>query len=349
MAVPFCYDLPLDRIAQRPVHPYDQAKMLVVDRAQGELEESKFSSISAFLRKEDLLVFNNTKVFPARLFGHFGGDGGQVELLLLEQRDDATWICLGRPLKRFKVGKTLEFSGELRAEVLERISSHHVLLRFSVPSSKSLSETMRHAGVMPIPPYIRRGVGDGHDLSDYQTFFAQHEGSVAAPTASLHFTPELLAGIKQVGCSIEYVTLHLGTASFLPLWNDGQELHQPAMPPGEERGFFDVSLLNRLREVKQRGGRVVAIGTSVVRLLETIARQDVQSSGLHEFRSNLFIEPGFDFKFVDALVTNFHQPRTTHLLLVQAFMGQQLLERSYEYALAHEFRFLSYGDGMLIV
>ncbi|MBN8550789.1 MAG: S-adenosylmethionine:tRNA ribosyltransferase-isomerase, partial [Deltaproteobacteria bacterium] len=176
-----------------------------------------------------------------------------------------------------------------------------------------------------------------------------NEGSVAAPTASLHFTPQLMEAIRAVGCGVEFVTLHLGTASFLPLWNEGEEAAVEPTRPGREHGFFDTRLLSKIEETKARGGRVIAVGTSVVRLLETVARRESNGSGVQHFASDLFIEPGFEFRYVDAMVTNFHQPRTTHLLLVQAFMGRDLLARSYEFALGHEFRFLSYGDGMLIL
>ncbi|MBN8550058.1 MAG: S-adenosylmethionine:tRNA ribosyltransferase-isomerase, partial [Deltaproteobacteria bacterium] len=307
MTAPFIYELPEARIAQRPIHPYDQAKMLVIDRSRSTLDEQRFVSLPSYLKAQDLLVFNNTKVFPARLFGSFSGEGGQVEILLLEQRDEATWICLGRPLKRFKVGRGIDFAHGVRAEVLERISAHHVLLSFSVPAGASLHEQMRLSGVMPIPPYIRRGIGDLEDLQDYQTFFAANEGSVAAPTASLHFTPQLMEGIRAVGCGVEFVTLHLGTASFLPLWNEGEEAAVEPARPGREHGFFDTRLLSKIEETKARGGRVIAVGTSVVRLLETVARRESNGSGTQHFSSELFIEPGFEFRYVDAMVTNFHQ------------------------------------------
>jgi len=348
MTAPFCYELPPERIAQRPTRPYDQAKMLVIDRNAGAFKHSQFSEIASFLRPEDLLVFNNTKVLPARLFGAFAGEGGQVEILLLEQRAAESWVCLGRPLKRFTTNRILEFSNSVRAQVLERLNAHNVLLKFSVADGLNLHEQLRLSGVMPIPPYIRRGVGDIADVDDYQTFFAQHEGSVAAPTASLHFTPKVFAAIKQAGCDVAYVTLHLGTASFLALWSVGEEAQPPARP-GEERGFFDGELLRTAKAAKAKGGRVIAVGTSVVRLLETIVRSGASRTGIQEVRSDLFIEPGFDFKLVDALVTNFHQPRTTHLLLVQAFMGGELLQSTYDSALMSDYRFLSYGDGMLII
>jgi S-adenosylmethionine:tRNA ribosyltransferase-isomerase len=343
----FCYELPPEKIAQRPVHPYDSAKLLAIDRVSGSLRASTFANLEEFVRAGDLFVFNNTKVIPARLFASLGPDGGKAEILLLEQRTDAEWICLGRPLKKFKIGRVLEFGAGLTGTISERISPQHVLIRFSCDSD-AVSESLKRVGVMPIPPYIRKGAGDAADARDYQTFFAMHEGSVAAPTASLHFTEGLVERLKAKGCRTIYMTLHLGTASFLPLWAEGQETSAAPQPPAEEFGFFDAALLQDIRRTKRDGGRIVAVGTSMVRLLETLARTAFPVTGVQKVRTDLFIQPGFKFEIVDCMVTNFHQPRTTHLLLVQAFMGRELLEKSYSKALSEDFRFLSYGDGMII-
>lgn len=341
---PFTYDLPAERIAQRPAMPYDSAKLLVVQRHSSQVGEYRFSNICDFLRPEDVLVFNNTKVLPARLFGHFEA-GGEIELLLLERQGSNTWICLGRPLKRFSTGRILEFEHGLRGRVVERISSQKVAIQF-YSEAGDVSGLLRQCGVMPIPPYIRSGHSDEKDIRDYQTHFAEHEGSVAAPTASLHFTPALMDALKARGCFVVFVTLHLGTASFLPLWQEGSP---EVIPPGEERGFVHREALDAIHARRAGGGRVIAIGTSVVRLLESAARIARPEGDMIRLKTDLFIEPGFEFKLVDGLVTNFHQPRTTHLLLVQAFMGQELLRQSYDFALSHDFRFLSYGDGMLIL
>lgn len=349
MKAPFVYDLPPERIAQRPVVPYDSAKLLAVHRGADSLVATSFASLPSLLRPSDVLVFNNTKVLPARLFGTFADGGSALEILLVEAESPDRWICLGRPLRRFREGRELIFSEGLRARVERRVDAQRALLQFVSDSSEhAASELLRAAGVMPIPPYIRRGVGDDSDRNDYQTFFAEHEGSIAAPTASLHFTADLVSRIQDRGVRIEFVTLHLGAASFLPLWNSGEEETVAPSPPGEERGFFHAEALERLLRVRGDGGRVIAVGTSAMRLLETAARTVPQGSGVVNLRTDLFIQPGFEFKLVDALVTNFHQPRTTHLLLVEAFLGRSLLQRSYEFALANAFRFLSYGDGMFI-
>lgn len=344
----FSYELPDHRIAQRPVYPYHDAKLLRIDRDSKQLSAAVFLDLPSMLQRSDLLVFNDTKVIPARFFGTLPG-GGAAELLLLERVAQAegfqSWRCIGRPLKRFRVGSVITCAHSLCGEVLER-GSESAVVRFTCGAG-DLAEVMNSAGVMPIPPYIRAGEGDERDRVDYQTHFALHEGSVAAPTASLHFTPELLANIRARGCAIEQLTLHVGSASFLPLWHD----HSPELrAPGPERLRVNPQLVARLRAHRASGGRVIAVGTTVVRALESMARMSAKKSSAGSFADSteLFITPGFQFELVDAMVTNFHQPRSTHLLLVEAFLGRALLERSYRHALDNQFRFLSYGDGMFI-
>ncbi len=339
----FSYELKSECIAQRPVHPYDAAKLLVVSRASETLTESCFSDISNFLNAGDLLVFNNSRVIPARLFGRFAdtsdaSNQSQIEVLLLQEQAPGIWNCMARPLKKFKIKRIIQFPEDLQAEVLERTGEKSVLLRFSD------QEKLKRVGQMPIPPYIRGGKSDAQDLQDYQPHFAKVEGSIAAPTASLHFTPDLLQKLRQTGVEIEYLTLHVGAASFLPLWSEGQaELSEPSA----EQYIFSQKLIDSLNERRKQGGRVIAVGTTVVRALESMCRARQQEGQL--LSTDLFIYPGFTFQMVDAVVTNFHQPRTTHLLLVQAFLGRTLLERSYQYALENDFRFLSYGDGQLLL
>lgn len=341
---PFWYDLPADRIAARPVRPYDAAKLLAVNRKDQSLQSSVFYDLPKFLTSKDILVFNNSRVIKSRLFGRFEESGGELEVLILERtRKDNEILAkaMGRPLKRFKQGKILRFSPELIAQVKERIGSDTVSLRFS-SSTSDISDALQRAALMPIPPYIRSGIADEEDELDYQTCFAKIDGAIAAPTASLHFTPELMQKITAVGISTEFLTLHVGRASFSTLWEpDQQELTQP----GPERYRIDSALVERLQRARGSGGRVVAVGTTVVRALESMIRAQTQSEWIE---TELFITPGFKFELVDALITNFHQPGTTHLLLVEAFMGKELLEKSYNHALQNKMRFLSYGDGMLI-
>ncbi len=340
---PFAYLLPSERIAQRPVYPYDHAKLLLVNRSSGSLSDSSFSSLTDLLRNDDLLVFNNSKVVPARLFGNFEMGGGQLELLLLKKISTTNrWLAMGKPLKKFKAGVVLEFEEGLRAKVLERSGDYEVLLEFfALKPGADLEQLIRESACMPIPPYIRAGQGDAQDRSDYQTCFAQVEGSIAAPTASLHFTPELLQQIKSHGCQLEFVTLHVGQASFLPLQTDAQS--GQVRPPPAEEFVPSPELAGKIIDARNRNRRIVAVGTTVVRALESMALGELSAG-----RADLFIKPGYKFKWVDAIITNFHQPGSTHLMLVEAFLGFELLEKTYHYALKKDYRFLSYGDGMII-
>ncbi len=339
LAAPYSYELPRESIAQRPVHPPESARMLVVSRATGEIFHSVFADIGQFLKREDRLVFNETKVIPARLFGQAAGS--DVEILLVEQLSASRWLCLGRPLKRVKAAGLIVFGESLKAEVVPSEHVDRVTLEFSATDpGRALAEVMQERGTMPIPPYIRSGHGDEQDRTDYQSIFANKEGSIAAPTASLHFSEALMAKLRQSpGCEVSRVTLHVGTASFQPIVVDGV-----LRPPSEERFEVSPAVMAELREVRQNGGRVVSVGTTTTRALETAARGEISGD-----RTGLFIQPGFKFEVVDALVTNFHQPGTTHLLLVEALLGRDLLQRCYTQALAGGYRFLSYGDGMLIV
>ncbi len=339
---PFSYDLPRERIAQRPVHPYDSAKLLVVEREEGVLRDSLFSDLHTFLDQGDLLLLNNTKVYPARLCGVRSETGGSVELLLLEQLSDETWLCLGKPLKKLRNGTSLAFGCGLLAQVRERIDEQRVSVSFSVEGGPSLlPERMREVGVMPIPPYIRDGQADAQDKQDYQTSFAAVEGSVAAPTASLHFTPSLFDSLDQNGIERETLTLHVGTASFLPLQRDDGSLE--FLPPGQELLSVPHSLCEKVIKFRSQAKKVIPVGTTAMRALESAMR------GCLDGATDLFITPGFEFLGADGLITNFHQPGTTHLLLVEALLGRELLEEVYAHALENEYRFLSYGDGMLIL
>ncbi len=339
---PYSYDLPDDRIAQRPVHPPESAKMLVYSRAEGAITHATFARIGDFLRSGDHLVFNDTKVIPARLFGRLeSADGYEVEVVLLNEVGRHEWTALGFPMRKIRAASRVYFNPLLAAEVLPSDVEGRLRLRFVSPQADDIARLLQEHGTMPIPPYIRNGRGDEQDRVDYQSIFAEHPGSVAAPTASLHFTEALVDSLAGMGCKIDRLTLHVGTASFQPIMVNGV-----LRPPGEERFYVSKDLIERLRESKAKGGRVVAIGTTVVRALESAVR----SSELDSMQgTELFIQPGFEFQIVDALVTNFHQPRTTHLLLVEALLSSEGIDASYRAALANGYRFLSYGDGMLIV
>lgn len=335
----FSYELPADRIAQRPVYPYDRARLLVYSRTQATFAEGIFFDIADWLQPGDLLVFNDSRVIPARLFGRRIDTGGNVEILLVREETPGSWSALGKPLKKLKTGTVLSFDSGITGEVRERINTHEIRIAFSVDSGRSFNEALADVGRMPIPPYIRAGQSDAKDTEDYQSVFARFDGSVAAPTASLHFTPAVLERLATRGIHTETVTLHVGPASFLPIFkSDSDELQKP----GVEKFQLQDAVWERIQQTKASGGRVIAVGTTMVRALESRGRS------MHA-ETELFITPGFPFAVVDGIITNFHQPGTTHLLLVQAFIGVTALTDSYQYALEHGFRFLSYGDGMLLL
>lgn len=340
---PFVYELPEDRIAQRPVHPPESAKLLVYDSKSDSFVDSTFRSVGAFLRPGDALVFNNSRVLPARLIGRLGG-GGEAELLLVRKISNSQWECMGRPLKKLREGTSVQLSPDVTGIIETRTGEKTVTVRFKKAKEPADDAAIFALGIMPIPPYIRSGRADAEDLSDYQSIFAKTDGSVAAPTASLHFSKTLIHNLAGLGIEMHEVTLHVGPASFLPLWEPGSTGDVRA--PGEEYMIYDSSLLNRLAVVRERGGRVVAVGTTVVRALESMAAMMAEEG--EAVPTRLFIEPGYRFTAVDALITNFHQPGTTHLLLVEAMLGRDLLSRYYEHALSNGYRFLSYGDGMFI-
>jgi S-adenosylmethionine:tRNA ribosyltransferase-isomerase len=280
---------------------------------------------------------------PARFYPRLDTpEGHQVELVLLREVADNEWIAIGYPMRRIRAASALLFGDQLRARQISSDTPDRIRFRFETSSREETFRLIESLGTMPIPPYIRNGRADDQDKIDYQSIFAEHVGSVAAPTASLHFSTALIENIRaSVGCQIDTVTLHVGAASFQPIFVNGE-----LRPPGTEEFNVLPSLIESLQASRSAGGRVIAIGTTVIRALESAARQ---GSSSHDTETSLFISPGFQFNLVDAVVTNFHQPSTTHLLLVESLLGKDLLCRSYETALANEYRFLSYGDGMLIL
>jgi S-adenosylmethionine:tRNA ribosyltransferase-isomerase len=362
MLRPFSYDLPEERIAQRPAVPYDTARLLVINRKAGSLKNSVFTQVCEEISSGDLLVFNDTRVLPARFFGAFRqtsqSPGAEhespaaVEVFLIRPEPvSPRWRCIGKPLKKFKEGRVIDFVSGLSATVVSRLSQEEVLLEFSSNNqNEELEPLMQRVGRMPIPPYIRGGRADDSDTIDYQTMFAKVSGSIAAPTASLHFTPALITSLEQKGVRLEFLTLHVGAASIRSVVRDGQ-----VSPPQPESMVVPKKVLEEIAATKARGARVIAVGTTVARALESAARSssvlenENPDSEVISGEADIFITPGFQFKVLDGLFTNFHQPGTTHLLLVEAFMGRLLVEHSYAHALANGYRFLSYGDGTLIL
>lgn len=341
----FSYELPLQFIAQRPVEPRHSARLLVAEVSRQCIEDATFIDLPKWLKAGDLLVLNNTKVIPARLIGKIASNGQECELLLLRKISGASWACMGQPLKKMVSQGSLEFGAGLRARVLRRLEDYQVEVEFcDSHQNPALEAQLEAQGLMPIPPYIRAGRADRQDQIDYQNIFAVSKGSIAAPTAGLHFSTELLNSLQAQGVLIAYVTLHVGPASFLAL--QSQDSSGALRSPGKETYLFDPELKDLLQHTRQAGAKIIAVGTTTVRALESMFRLERAAKELLE--TDLFIRPGFDFKAIDRIITNFHQPHTTHLLLLEAFMGRQLLERSYRHAREQHYRFLSYGDGMLI-
>lgn len=334
----FTYELPPSRIAERPVKPADAAKFLCISKSTGNIDHRIFADLDKIVRPGDVMVLNETKVQPARLFG-VTATGADVEVLIVN-RNRRRAVVMARPLKRFKEGGKVVFNDSLVALVGKREGEFCVELFFEADDPQ-LSELLERAGTMPIPPYIRDGISDAEDLIDYQTIFANVPGSIAAPTASLHFTSELMQRLVDLGVIFERLVLHLGVASFRPI--SGEQA------PAAEQLIISDAQISRLQEYKRHQQRIIAVGTSATRALESALRPEVKKSREGGIFTELFITPGFNFQFVDGLITNFHQPDTTHLLLVEAILGRRNIERAYDSALNNGYRFLSYGDAMFVV
>ena len=319
------YDLPPELIADRPTPSREESRMMVVDRPTGKIEHSRFSDLPEFLRPSDLLVLNDSRVIPARLHDATG----KIEILLLERRDPLHWTAMVRPGKKMRAAATIEVAGTT-ATVLEILEDGTRLLAFSSPP-----DLERH-GEMPIPPYFQRP-SDAQDRERYQTVYAHDPGSVAAPTAGLHFTPEILASIPHA-----FVTLHIGAGTFQPVKSDdlsGHRMHREhyTLPP---------ETAARINETKASGGRIIAVGTTTTRVLESQPPGPLQGT---VGSTEIFIHPPYEFHRVDALLTNFHLPGSTLLMLVSAFAGRDLIMEAYAEAIREKYRFFSYGDCMLIV
>jgi S-adenosylmethionine:tRNA ribosyltransferase-isomerase len=326
----FDFDLPEDLIAQRPANPRDSARLL--DVAADGLHDRSVRDLPSLLKKGDLLVFNDTKVIPARLLGTRAG-GGKVEALLIRDLGANKWCAFARPTKRMKVGDALAFTG-LTAHVAAKGKDGSIDLAFD----RDLLPALAEAGAVPLPPYIRGGIADARDRADYQTLFAKREGSVAAPTAGLHFTPELMAALAAAGIKTAGVTLHVGAGTFQPVRVDDTDAHVMHAEWGE----VPQATADAINSAK----RVVSIGTTALRLLETVARSGPMRAWTGE--TDIFITPGFQFRAVDLLLTNFHLPRSTLFMLVAAFAGLDRMKAAYAHAVRERYRFYSYGDCCLL-
>jgi S-adenosylmethionine:tRNA ribosyltransferase-isomerase len=348
----FDFDLPEERIALRPVEPRDAARMLVVQphgsaaAAGGQtLTDSAVKQLTSWLKPGDALVFNDTRVIPGQLEGHRTRDGWRVDVsATLHLREAANvWRAFLKPGRRVKPGDTLIFGDGLEAVAGEKGETGDVPLTFSV-SGAALDEAIKARGAMPLPPYIAAKRGqDGRDATDYQTVYAREDGAVAAPTAGLHFSDQLLAMIDAAGIERHFVTLHVGAGTFLPVKADDTKDHKMHA----EIGVITPETANALNQVRARGGRIVAVGTTSLRLLETAT----DSKGIvkpFSGSTNIFITPGYKFRCVDALMTNFHLPKSTLFMLVSAFCGIETMQAAYAHAVSNQYRFYSYGDSSLL-
>ncbi len=349
----FDFDLPETRIALRPASPRESAKLLHV-RTEGPLEDRTVGDLPALLRPGDVLVFNDTRVIPAQLEGRRIGRGTsepQVGVTLHQRLDDSTWKAFVRGARKLDLGDVVRFgaegrvcfSGELDAEVVERGEGGEITFRFAV-SGPVLDEAIANVGTVPLPPYIasKRAI-DEEDARDYQTVYAREEGAVAAPTAGLHFTPQLFDALDARGIERLFVTLHVGAGTFLPVKADDTVEHRMH----SEIGIVTPQIADRLNAAKADGRRIVSVGTTSLRLLESAADED---GTIRPFAAptDIFITPGYRIRAVDALMTNFHLPRSTLFMLVSAFSGLERMRAAYEHAIENEYRFYSYGDACLL-
>lgn len=338
----FEYDLPEELIAQYPAARRGQSRLMVIDRGSGEISTREFAEFASFVNAGDALVLNDTKVLPCRIKARKPDTGAEIELLLLHELEDGTWEAFVRPGRRVKVGTMLSVEGTRETDTVEVVADLGAVKRLKF-HMRDVKRLCRRVGRMPLPPYIKRET-EPLDAERYQTVFAKVEGAAAAPTAGLHFSPETLDGLREKGVAVEFVTLHTGLGTFQPLEHEEvekNELHEESYRITEETA-------GRLNRVRRENGRIFAVGTTTLRLLETV------TDGRGEFRagegmSDIFIYPGHEFHSADALLTNFHLPRSSLLLLVCAFGGRQLILRAYETAVKEKFRFYSYGDAMLII
>ncbi|WP_017551050.1 tRNA preQ1(34) S-adenosylmethionine ribosyltransferase-isomerase QueA [Heyndrickxia coagulans] len=336
----FDYELPEELIAQTPLKNRSDSRLMVLDKKTGEIEHSVFKNITQYLRPGDCLVLNNTKVLPARLFGIKDETGAKIEVLLLKQLEGDRWETLVKPAKRVKTGTVVRFGdGQLSAVCAEELDHGGRVMDFQYEGI--FYEVLNELGKMPLPPYIKEQL---EDQDRYQTVYAKEPGSAAAPTAGLHFTEALLKEIEAMGVKIVYITLHVGLGTFRPVNEENIENHDM------HAEFYQVSeeAARTITEVKENGGRVVSVGTTSARTLETVASAHdgkiVASSGW----TDIFIYPGYQYKAIDALITNFHLPKSTLIMMVSALAGRENILHAYETAVKEKYRFFSFGDAMLI-
>ena len=333
----FDYHLPKELIAQKPIRPRDHSRLLVVERRTGTISHQRFYRIINYLEKGDVLVLNNSKVIPARLWGKRMGTGGKIEAFLLNKISSNTWeVLLGG--KRRRIGLEIKFSQRLSGKIFEK-KGDTWLIRFNLKGPSLLGEVYR-LGETPTPPYIKAK----SNLREYQTTYAKKGGSVAAPTAGFHFTQSLMNRLKKKGIQFEFVTLHVGLGTFQPVKTEKIEDHK--MHP--EFVSVDKKTAYRLNQAKKEGRRIIAVGTTTIRTLESLANKQGRIRP-HQGWINIFIYPGYHFRFVGAIITNFHLPKSTLIMLIAAFVNLSQIKKAYQEAIKKKYRFYSFGDAMLIL
>ncbi len=334
----FNYYLPEELIAQTPLKNRDESRLMVLDKTTGEIEHKHFYDIIDYLEEGDVLVLNDTKVLPARLHGIKESTGSHIEILMLKELESDSWECLAKPAKRISVGDTIDFGGLLKATCIQ--VKEEGIRTFKLSYQGILYEILDKLGEMPLPPYIHEKL---KDKDRYQTVYAKEVGSAAAPTAGLHFTPELLDKIAKKGIKIEYITLHVGLGTFRPVTSENVLDHQMH----SEYYIMSKKTADTLNEAKKNGNMIVSVGTTSTRTLETVVNlygEFKECSGW----TNIFIYPGYKFKAIDYLITNFHLPKSTLVMLVSALAGRENILNAYNIAVKERYRFFSFGDAMLI-
>lgn len=334
----FDFELPTELIAQHPLEKRDNSRLLVLNKTTGAISHKHFTDITDYLRAGDVLVINNTKVIPARLFGIKQGGTAHIEVLLLKQTNEKDcWEVLVKPGKRVKIGAIIDFGSKLTGEIISETSSGRII-RFYYEGI--FTEILDELGAMPLPPYITEKL---EDQNRYQTVYAKYDGSAAAPTAGLHFTPELLEKIKTMGVEVVEVLLHVGLGTFRPV--QAEEISDHEM----HSEYYDISpqAAQCINKAKEEGRRVIAVGTTSTRTLESVAQNGRLKSG--DGWTQIFIYPGYQFQILDGLITNFHLPKSTLVMLVSALAGKENVLHAYHEAIAEKYRFFSFGDAMLII
>ena len=334
----FNYNLPEELIAQIPLKDRSSSRLLVLDKHTGNIEHKQFKDIIEYLNPGDALVLNNTRVIPARIFGHKENYTGKIEVLMLKDLGDDTWECLVKPGKNARIGQIIIFSDRLKGEVLDILEEGIRKIKFKYDGI--FNEILDEIGAMPLPPYITATL---EDKERYQTVYSKIKGSAAAPTAGLHFTKELLKEVEQKGINIAYVTLHVGLGTFRPVKVDDVETHKMH----SEYYEIDKETCDVINETKKRGNKVICVGTTSCRVLESASEENGTLKPKSE-ETSIFIYPGYKFKVVDNLITNFHLPESTLIMLVSALAGKENIMNAYEEAVREKYRFFSFGDAMYI-